>query len=362
MRVGFIHPFLFRYARGIERFTLNLANQLAARELDVELLTWRWGKKFRLKQTHPDITVQELPTSRYYAAKAIVPFYVWELARRQYDLVWIYFADYGEAAALNLLKRQRFGIVLHYPVEQVPHRYQEFQHAGLVERAAHVVAVSEYVARGAEATFQRRPTVIPHGVDAHRFCPNPQVRSAMRAKLEIDENEIVIVTAAALEERKGIQWVLRALPNVLPSQRLTYLVLGEGAYKSELEHIARAQNLDGAVRFLGAHSDIVPYYQAADLAVILARGEASSLFALEAFACELPVITSGAPPFEELIDEEIGLQVDETNASQVAHAIMQLGADSALRTMMGRRARERVLADFTWEKAADAYIKLMQTR
>jgi len=362
MRIAFIHPFLFRYARGIERFTLNLGNQLAARGLDVELLTWRWGKKYRLKQTHPDITVKELPTSRYYAAKAIIPFYVFELLRGQYDLVWIYFAGYGEAAALNLLKRQRFGIVLHYPVEQVLHRYQEFQRAGLIERAAHVVAVSEYVARGAETTFQRRPTVIHHGVDAQRFCPNPQVRRALRAKLGIDENEIVIVTAAALEERKGIQWVLRALPNVLPSQHVTYLVLGEGAYKSELEHIARDQNLNGAVRFLGAHSDIVPYYQAADLAIILAHGEASSLFALEAFACELPVITSGAPPFDELLEADVGVQVNETDASEVAHAILQLGADSALRTTMGQRARARVLADFTWEKTADAYIKLMQAR
>jgi len=363
LRVAFIHPFLFRYARGIERYTFNLANALVESGCDVDLITWTWPAPLEIESLDQRVKVECLPTSRYFAAQAIAPFYVWQLIKRHYDFVWINFAGYGEAEALMLLRtvrRQRFGIVFHYPLAQVPHRYREFQRYGLAGYAARIVSVSQYVADGARDCFGRESEVIRHGVNAQRFHPDKEARRAKREELDVGEAPL-LVTAAALEERKGIQWVLRAMPKILERfPETTYLVLGEGEYRSALEQLASELGVQTQVRFLGEQQDVTPFFQAADVSLILSRGEASSLTALESLACEIPVIAARRPPFEEIITDECGVLVNEEDAGAVASAITRLLADQDRRALMGQRGRLLVQEKFSWERAADQYIQVME--
>jgi len=362
LRVAFIHPFLFRYARGVERYTLSLANALADSGVDVELITWNWPAPLQIDLPNPKVKIKKLPTSRYFAAKAIVPFYARHLLRNQYDFVWIGFAGYGEAEALRLARRQPFGIVFHYPTAQAPHRYREFNRYGLAQRAAAIVSVSQYVATGVQEFFGRASTVIHHGVDTGRFKPDAEVRRAKRKELRVGPDAPLLVTAAALEERKGIQWVLRALPKILKRfPETTYLVLGGGDYRHALEQLANNLGIQSQVRFLGEQEDITPFYQAADISLILSRGEASSLSALEALACEAPVIAARRPPFDELIREDYGLLVDEEDADAVAGAVEGLIGNASQRAAMGAAGRAHVKEAFTWEHAAEEYVRVMES-
>lgn len=361
LRVAFIHPFLFRYARGIERYTFNLANALAEHGVEVHLLTWTWRPELEIEALDARVQVWRLPTSRYYAAQAIVPFYTWHLLTHHYDFVWINFAGYGEAEALTLARRQRFGIVFHYPLAQVPHRYREFQRYGLAKRAAKIVSVSEYVAEGVKEFFGLESEVIHHGVDTKRFKPDKEKRRAKREELRAGEAPL-LVTAAALEERKGIQWVLRALPKIIERFPETiYLVLGGGGYRGALEQLAAELGVQSHVRFPGEQQDVAPFYQAADISLILARGEASSLAALESLACEVPVIASHRPPFSELISSEYGMLVNEEDSQAVAGAVDQILGNVELGQAMGERGRAQVQERFTWSRAADEYIQVMES-
>lgn len=362
MRIAFIHPFLYRYPRGIERFTLNLANILARRGVEVTLLTWRWANPVQIDPLDPRVCVHFMPTPRYYAAAAAVPFYVRDLWSNDYDFVWIFFAGYGEAEALSLWRRQRFGIVFHYPFVQVPHRYREFKRFGLAMRAEKLVSVSRFVAEGVLEYLGRDSAVIPHGVNTNRFRPDPAARVCVRESLNLGPDTPLLLTAAALEERKGIQWVLQALPRVLRDfPKTTYLILGDGPYRSALEQQVRGQGLEKSVLFLGARQDVTPFYQAADISLILARGEASSFAALESMACSVPVIASEQPPFDELVTPDCGTLVNETDATLVARAISDLLADPARRRVMGETGRSRIEANFTWESAGDRYMRLLNT-
>ena len=360
MKIALIHPFLYRYARGIERFTFNLANALAQSGVDVHLVTWRWPQPVEIDVLDPRMRVHFMPTSRYYAAKVVIPFYVGHLLRQRYDFVWIYFAGYGEAEALKLVRRQRFGIVFHYPYAQVPHRYEEFRHSGLAQRAARIVSVSQYVADGVQEALGRDSVVIHHGVDTERFRPDPEVRARVRQALGLASTTPFLVTAAALEERKGVQWVLRALPEVLQTHPDTmYLVLGDGPYRSALEKLAQTLHIDGHVRFLGVQADVVPFLQAADISVILARGEASSLTALESMACGVPVIAADRPPFDELIWPDWGILVQERNKDEVVHAIQHLLGHSDRRIAMGHAGREQIRTKCTWTHVGSRYMQLL---
>lgn len=357
MRVAIIHPFLFRYARGIERFTFNLANTLSARGVEMHLLTWRWQESIQIDALNPRVRVHTFPTSRYYAAQAIVPFYVWHLLTQQYDFVWIYFAGYGEAEALKLAPRQRFGIVFHYPYAQVPHRYREFKRFGLARRAAQIVSVSRYVAEGVRESLGRESVVIHHGVDTARFAPDPSARARVRESLHLAPDAPVLVTAAALEERKGVQWVLRALPAILRElPETTYLVVGDGPHRAALEQEACALGIQANVRFLGAQADVVPFYQAADIFLLLSYGEALPNAPLEAMAMGLPLIVANKRPFDEIVIPEYGVCVPEEDCAQVAQVVISLLNDPARRQAMGTAGRARVLVDFTWERVGDRYL------
>jgi len=366
MRIAFIHPFLYRYARGIERYTLSLANALVCKGVDVSILTWREKHQHRLVELDGRVQVYEMPHLRYYVARTVIPLYWLHLLRNPYDIVIIHFAGYGEAEAIaltRLFKKLRYDIVFHYPYQQVPHRYQEFLRFGTARKAEQIIAVSRFVAEGVQEFFGRESVVIGHGVDVNRFTPDPRVRERTRQELALDPEAQVLITAAALEERKGVQWVLQALPAVLQVfPQAVYLVLGDGPYRPQLEALATDLGLTEQVRFLGAQTEVTCYYQAADISLILARGEASSLFALESLACEVPVIAAQQQPFDELIQPRWGIMVNEADSREVAEATQLLLSDPALRRRMGEEGRRHILAHHTWDRVAEQYLALFQTQ
>lgn len=185
----------------------------------------------------------------------------------------------------------------------------------------------------------------------------------MRQKFGISPNTPVLVTSAALEERKGVQWVLRALPEIKQEYPdVKYFVLGEGSYRTELESLVKDLDLEGNVFMPGVRTDIQHYYQLADVALLLSYGEASPLTPLEYMACELPVITSQHPPYDEIIQPEYGVMVNERNSSEVAGAIKCLLRDQHLRRTMGMNGRQYILTEHTWGKIAAQYLALINSR
>src|SRR5712692_896050 len=199
MRLLFIHPFLFRYARGIERFTISLSGALARRGVEVDLLTWRWQNPTRVADLDSRVRVFTIPTSRYYSAKVAVPFYGKHLLTHRYDFIWVYFAGYGEAEAITLASQVRtltYGITVHYPLSQVPHRYREFERFGFARRAHTLVAISSFVAEGVRQALGRDPVVIRSAADVSHFKPNPQARPAHRAALGLNDEAQVLLTVA----------------------------------------------------------------------------------------------------------------------------------------------------------------------
>ncbi len=360
MRIAFIHPFLFRYARGIERFTFNLANTLARRGIEIHLLTWQWSEPIQIDSVAQGVNVHVFPTSRYYAAQVIVPFYAWDMLTHEYDFAWIFFAGYGEAEALTLARHQRFGIIFQYPFAQVPHRYREFQRFGLAQRASQVVAVSRWVAEGVAQSLERESIVIPNGVDPKRFTRDEALRKTSRLNLGLNDYDQILLSVAALEERKGIQHVINALPHVVNSYpQIKYWVIGEGQYRSQLEKQISALGLESIVKLIAPTNDVFLYFNVADIFILLSQGEALPIAPLEAMAMELPLIVACQPPFDEVASPACGVRVNPTDSAQVAEAIINLLSSPERRREMGEAGRARILADFTWERVGEKYLRLL---
>jgi glycosyltransferase involved in cell wall biosynthesis len=360
MRLAFIHPFLFRFPRGIERFLFRLANALAGAGADVDILTWRWPDPVPIDSFDRRVRIKTLPTPRYFAARCAVPLYAYHLLRERYDFVWIFFAGYGEAESLALasaLREIRYGVTLHYPYAQVPHRYHEFRRLGCIRRARRVVSTSRFVADGVRQAFGLDSSIIGTGVDAARFRPLPEEKPRIRRELGLRADAPVLLSVAALESRKGIQHVLKALPAIRSGHPgVQYLVVGDGPFRQELEGQVRELGLEGAVRMVGATANVLPYYQAADVFVLLSHGEAAPIAPLEAMAAELPVVVARQPPFDEVVSDECGIMVAEQEPAEVARVVGGLLSDEARRKAAGLAGRRRVCASYTWEQIARQYL------
>lgn len=366
MKLAIISPFQLRFARGIERFSWSLATALATQQHSVDILTWSWPDPVDWGQIPAGMQVRRVPHSRYYLERLAVPYYVAWLLRGRYDWVMVYFAGYGEVATLRLLRalrRQRVCTVVHFPYEAAPFAYSQFLHYGLVRNADQVVAVSNYVAHDVQIVLKQGCTVIGNGVDTQVFQPACEARATIRSRLGVTADTPIVMTVAALEQRKGVQWVIRALPHLLPRfPALQYWIIGEGDYRAALKNEIEQLGLQNQVRFLKRVDKVEDYLAAADISCLLSREEAFGIALLEAMAAALPVVASKRAPFDELVAQERGILVDETDVVAVTAALQTLLADPTRRTQMGRAGRDWVLHHHTWAHIAKQYTEVLTGR
>ena len=220
--------------------------------------------------------------------------------------------------------------------------------AGLVEQAG--------VDRG-------RIHVIHPGCDAERFRPRP-VDPALRERLlGARAGGRVVLTVGNLVERKGHDMVIQALAQV--SRRVpdaTYLIVGEGPYRDDLERLARTAGVRDRVVFAGrVDTDELPaIYALSDVFVMPSRVrpaacdvEGFGLVFLEANACGKPVIggrTGGIP--EAIEDGKTGFLVKPESVADIVEHLGIVLTNTELAGEMGRQGRARVKAHFSWTDAA----------
>jgi len=364
MKVAFLHFFTFRLLRGIETLIISLSNELAKKGIDVSMVSTKGTLNNTLIPVDGRVKVKKFPTFRYYESLTIVPFYIYDLIKNRYDIVNIFFADFGEAQTIRAaLKFINFKLNLYicYPVDAVPHRFESFKQYRLDKQADLIICDSSYVAQGTEAYFQRPCVVIPVGTDAEKFRPDETTRERTRNKLEIADDEVVLLNVSELEQRKGTWRVIEALPYVREKfSKIRYIILGKGEYQPTLERRVEELNLKDCVKFLGTTTDLLSFYNAADIFIMLPDNEANSIASHEAMACELPLIVANTGGFNEVVDSSCGRRVDINNREGVVATILGLANNPSLRRDLGRGGRKIIQERLTWDVISDQLIDLFR--
>jgi phosphatidyl-myo-inositol dimannoside synthase len=203
-----------------------------------------------------------------------------------------------------------------------------------------------------------RVLVTRYGTDPERF--RPLDATPLRARLGIGDRP-VLLTIARLVPRKGIDQVLEALASVRRAvPEVVYVIAGAGPDRERLVELARREG--ESVRFVGAieHDELPLWYSLGDVFVMPSRSdppdvEGFGIVYLEAAACERPVVAARAGGVPDAVAEGVsGLLVEPGDVAGLVRALTELLSDPARRADLGRRARERVLAELTWDRIADA--------
>lgn len=173
---------------------------------------------------------------------------------------------------------------------------------------------------------------IYNGIDMTRFAHLDGARDALRRELGIPSDAEVLTTLAVLREPKGIQFMIQAMPTVLEARpKAVYLVVGDGAHRTELEEEARRMGVEHKVIFAGMRSDVPRVLAASDIFVLPTLTEALPTVLAEAMACRLPIVASAVGGVPEMVtDGENGRLVQPARPDELSRACIELLSNPAL--------------------------------
>ena len=260
-----------------------------------------------------------------------------------------------------------YDVVLHGAEVTVPGRLPVSRQVlgRVLRKARHVIAAGGYPAAEAERAAGRTldVTVVPPGVDLERFVPLDSAGRAMaRRRFDLSDDAEVVVAVSRLVPRKGFDVAIRAVARLAARRpNLVLVIAGAGRDRERLEKLARSES--APVRFLGrvSNDDLPLLYGCADVSVMMCRNrwagleqEGFGIVFVEAAACGVPAIAGASGGAAEAVADGVTGHViaDPRDVNQLVDRLDEMLSDDDRRSTMGRAARERVAAEFSYDVLA----------
>jgi len=162
-----------------------------------------------------------------------------------------------------------------------------------------VTAVSESLKKDTYANFKinKDIEVIPNFIDLKRFAKS---RKDHFRKAITPDNEKLIVHTSNFRKVKRVQDVVEVFARIRAKIPAKLIMIGDGPERHKIEEMTRDKGFYQDVRFLGKQEMVEEVLSIADLFVMPSETESFGLAALEAMACQVPVISSNSGGMPEL--------------------------------------------------------------
>lgn len=178
----------------------------------------------------------------------------------------------------------------------------------------------------------------------HAASLTEPARTAIRHRLGICPNTVLVLYVGRLEPVKGIDDLIAAFTTLRQSRpAMELLLVGDGSLRSLINtHSAGCLGVHAAGRLQG--EPLLDAYAVADIFVLPSHFEPWGLVVNEAMAAGLPVIvTDRVGCIDDLVEpEKTGLVIPAGDRRALAEAMARLAADSRLRRAMAAEARRRI--------------------
>jgi N-acetyl-alpha-D-glucosaminyl L-malate synthase BshA len=226
-----------------------------------------------------------------------------------------------------------------------------------IEQSHGVTAVSASLKADTIAALGIRHdiTVIPNFLDCaeyrRRFDPD------LRARLCPPEQcDALVVHVSNFRPVKRVDVALEVFRRIRRRVRARFVLIGDGPVRADIERLVAEHGLAGDVSFVGEQQDLVTWLSAADLFLLPSAQESFGLAALEAMACEVPVVASSVGGLPEIIENGVtGFLCPPGAVDEMADRGIALLTDSALRSSIGRAAAQMVRSRYCTELIVPQY-------
>jgi N-acetyl-alpha-D-glucosaminyl L-malate synthase BshA len=223
-----------------------------------------------------------------------------------------------------------------------------------------VTAVSNYLKRATAETFHfDHIAVIPNFICATDYSRKP--KAELRAELSPNGEPLLVHVSNFRPVKRPVDCV-EILARVREKGVKARLVMvGDGSERSRAEHRARCLNVEHLCSFVGKQPRITDYLSASDVLLLPSEQESFGLAALEALACEVPVIASRVGGIPEVVDDgSTGCLAEVGDIEKMSDCAARLLSDEDLRREMGRRARESAVSRYSTDLVIPQYIEFYE--
>ncbi len=218
------------------------------------------------------------------------------------------------------------------------------------------IFVSQAVRDFTLAQFPGEYRVIPNGIDIERFA-NPAIKPIER----FNDGRPNILYVGRLDKRKGLEYLLRAIPMIQHTHPDVRLLVVGAFNKQDKEPFVRLVRNKGIrhVHFVGlvSREELPRYYRTATLFCAPSTGfESFGIVLLEAMAAGVPIVASDITGYRQVMTHaREGRLVQPYDPGEIARECVALLNDARLRKRMGA-AGQQTATRYDWQHIADAVL------
>jgi glycosyltransferase involved in cell wall biosynthesis len=223
-----------------------------------------------------------------------------------------------------------------------------------LRRSFAITANSTHTARLVQTVSGREAEIIPWGATI-------QVDPTATP---VSQEVPLLLFSGRLIERKGVDFLLRAMPTILASRNARLVITGDGHCRPEWERLARSLGVGNAVAFAGfvSNAELSSLFRSCTIyvhpAIYDSKGdtEGQGVVLVEALSYRRPVVASEVGGIVDVIkDGETGLLVPEKDSDAIAKAVLRLLGDPAYAGQLGERGYAYAREYFDWDRIMDQY-------
>ncbi|MFB0526148.1 MAG: glycosyltransferase family 4 protein [bacterium] len=215
-----------------------------------------------------------------------------------------------------------------------------------------IIAISQRVKQAlmSDGLPKEKIDVVYSGVDIERF-QNVKANRLI-SELALNKDKLIIGNIAALTWDKDHRTLIEAARVVVDEfPQVTFLIVGEGPLRREIEISVKRLNLEEKVKLLGFRQDIPEILSILDLFVLSSSWEGLGTSLLDAFASRVPVVSTNVGGIPEIVKHGVnGILVSPGNPGVLAGAIISLLKNRDLASRMAEEGFRLVKEKFSIEK------------
>ncbi|MEK6962900.1 MAG: glycosyltransferase family 4 protein [Nanoarchaeota archaeon] len=370
MRVCFIQSTFHPFVGGTERQSLQLAQRLIKKGVQVEVVTGRFSdlKKFEVVQGVP---VHRVWAYDSHAKRSFLQTLTWLwsafwflLFSKSYD---IYHAHQALTPAFIAY------LIAKLKGKKCLSKIANTQHVGELFILSHslfgrlmrsfILSMDGFIATSNQAVKElaenkiskEKIAAIPNGVDTEKF-KSVKDKKTLRKRLGLPLNKKIVMFLATTTREKGIFELVQAWKTVEAKVSNAHLIIvGKKFNEQELDNLVRKLGLH-SIEFLGIHPNPEDFLAASDAFVLCSHAEGLSNALLEAMSSALPIVATKISGTVDLIkDKKNGLLVPPMNTIALSKALLSVLQKPS---GWGKAARETIISKYSLDAVVNQYLKL----
>lgn len=201
-----------------------------------------------------------------------------------------------------------------------------------------------------------RTIIVPMGIDAGRFDRARPRRAAVRARLGIAADEVLVLFVGVLSRRKGVADLVAAWRRIADTAGARLLIIGKPVEEDQAALVTALAATDRRVTHLPGvpYEEMPDYFVAGDVFFFPSHLEGYGIVVGEAMANGMPVVTTRAKGIRGVIAEgETALAGDVGDVDAHAAHLRRVIQDEMLRRRLGDAGRRRIATHFAWDGIID---------